>query len=878
MTRNEYLRHHRILRNWRQGDVARQLDIPLSTLQRWERGVHHPSAYYRAKLCTLFDLSPQELGLVEEAQPPQEETDEKPQPPEPVPEPALWTVPHTRNPHFTGRESYLEQIIHLFSQTARELLTDQVRVPQAYVLKGLGGIGKTQIAVEYAYRAHEQKRYVHTLWIMAASQESILTSFTALADLLPALPSRGETNQQKLVTMVIKWLERCPQPWLLIVDNADNPSLVHPYLPRLGNGCILLTTRASAVNLFATSLEVDNMSITEATTFLLRRADRNWTDLSPTEREKTTQHVVALAQFPLALDQAGAYIEETRCRFSTYFQLYQESRQRLLARRGTQITHYPESVATTWSLAFESIEQVNQAAAELLQLCTFCVPDSIPEELLIKGAPHWPPLLKEAVTDLFRFNQIMETLLTFSLVKRQIEDSSLSLHRLVQAIQMERMSALKQRQWAERLVGVVNTLFPSGRNAETWHQCRRYLTYVEVCSSLIEQWKLISPEAGRLLHQAGIYANIHAQYAQAEQWLTQACAIHQQVQGTEHPQVAESLNSLAMLYQTLGRYEEAEPLFLRALSIGEHQLGTEHPAIASYLNSLGMMYKSRGRYEEAEPLFLRALSIGEHQWGAEHPAIAIYLNNLATIYGLRGRYEEAEPLFLRALSIGEHQLGTEHPRVAGFLTDLAKVYELRGKYEEAEPLFLRALSIGEHQWGTEHPQVAECLHSLARLYTHQGKYEEAEPLLQRALQIQACALSPDHPQVAESLNSLALLSRNQGKDTEAELIYQRVLSIREQHLGQHHPETAQTLHDLAVFREKQGNRGEALIQAQRALAIRSHALGDVHPKTVATQALYDQLLQKPVCAEGETTSRQRGEGTLEPRRETDGVNRYGHIL
>jgi transcriptional regulator with XRE-family HTH domain len=578
MSRNELLCQHRIRRNWRQSDIAEQLDVPLSTVQRWERGIHRPSAYYRAKLCDLFGLSPQELGLIEESPRQQEEEEGRQQQREPVPERALWTVPQTRNPHFTGREQYLERLLHFFSQSEEALPIDQTVVPRAFVLKGLGGIGKTQIAVEYAYRAYEQQSYVHTLWITAASEEAILTSLTALAELLPALPARGETDQQKLVAAVIHWLEQCPQPWLLIVDQAENPSLVHPYLPRLGNGCILLTTRASAVNLFDSSLTIDNMSITEGITFLLRRADRWWADLSPAEREEATHLVVTLAQFPLALDQAAAYIEETRCRFSTYLRLYQQSRQRLLARRGMQRTNYPDSVATTWSFAFERIEQVNPAAAELLQLCSFCPSGPIPEELLTRGAPHWPPLLQEAVADHFSFNQMLETLFTFSLVQRQAEDSWLSLHPLVQVVQMERMIPSEQRQWAKRLMHAVNALFPSGKETERGLLCQRYLPYVEACALLIRQWKLTSPEAGRLLHEAGVYARIHAQHAQSEQWLTQACTIRQQVRGTEHPEVAESLNELATLYRCQGKYKEAESLYLRILTIQEHQLDAEHPA------------------------------------------------------------------------------------------------------------------------------------------------------------------------------------------------------------------------------------------------------------------------------------------------------------
>jgi tetratricopeptide (TPR) repeat protein len=187
MARNDRLRQHRIARNWRQQDVADQLGIAVLTIQRWERGSQQPSAYYRVKLCALFGISAQELGLIEELQPLMES--------EPLDEGAahldeiqLWTVPYARNPHFTGREELLQLLEQHFSpQPAEQAATmHQVALTQAQAIKGLGGIGKTQTAVEYAYRSREQGLYNHTLWINAASEEAILNSFAALADFLPS--------------------------------------------------------------------------------------------------------------------------------------------------------------------------------------------------------------------------------------------------------------------------------------------------------------------------------------------------------------------------------------------------------------------------------------------------------------------------------------------------------------------------------------------------------------------------------------------------------------------------------------------------------------------------------------------------------------------
>jgi transcriptional regulator with XRE-family HTH domain len=360
---------------------------------------------------------------------------------------ALWTVPLARNPHFTGRDDLLSALAAQLSpqEAGQPAALRCAALTQAQVIKGLGGIGKTQTAVEYAYRAREQGRYSHTLWIAAGSLEALLMSFAALADLLPGVAESLETDQSKLVAAVLRWLEHCQQPWLLLVDNADDLAMVQPYLPLKGPGSILLTTRASAVGWLAPSLEVDAMGIMEGTELLLRRAQR-FAGATDEEINEAANLVVALGQFPLALDQAGAYIEETGCSLADYLHLYQTHRHALLSRRGRQATRYPASVATTWELSFQQVEQTNPAAAELLRLCAFLAPDHIPEELLTRGAPHWPTALQEAVADRFHFNQALETLLAFSLVKRLADQRLLSIHRLVQAVQRERMEPREQRQ------------------------------------------------------------------------------------------------------------------------------------------------------------------------------------------------------------------------------------------------------------------------------------------------------------------------------------------------------------------------------------------------------------------------------------------------
>ncbi|GJL50339.1 MAG: hypothetical protein NPIRA01_15660 [Nitrospirales bacterium] len=299
-------------------------------------------------------------------------------------------------------------------------------------------------------------------------------------------------------------------------------------------------------------------------------------------------------------------------------------------------------------------------------------------------------------------------------------------------------------------------------------------------------------EFGQAWQNAGLYD-------QALPYYTEALAIREKNLSRDDPDLAISLNNLALLYETQGKYAEAEPLYQRAIQIDEVALGPNHPGLATDLNNLALLYETQGKYAEAEPLYQRALAINEQALGADHPQVALNLNNLALLYKTQGKYAEAEPLYQRALRISETALGPTHPSVAIRLNNLAALYDSQGKYAEAEPLYQRALAINEQALGADHPQVALNLNNLAALYDSQGKYAEAEPLYQRAIQIDEVALGPNHPGLATDLNNLALLYKTQGKYAEAEPLYQRAYDIVKARLGLDHPNTKTVLSNYVDF-------------------------------------------------------------------------------
>jgi tetratricopeptide (TPR) repeat protein len=715
--------------------------------------------------------------------------------------PAIWNIPSSRNPFFTGREDLLTQL-HTHLQTTQ---TATVSQPQA--ISGLGGIGKTQLAIEYAYLYRHE--YQAVLWASADTTETLNSAYSEIARLLN-LPQKDAQEQDVLVQAVKDWLSM-HQGWLLILDNADEPTVLVPFLPPHVGGQLLVTTRASDLSTlgrgFGHVFTVKTFGEEVSALFLLYRAGLLPVDETLDQAEASIRHLALdisreLGGLPLALDQAGAYLSTTGSRLDDYLRLFQQRHAQFLKeRRGME---HPEPVATTWDISFKSVERQNPASADLLRLCAFLAPDAIPETIFTEGAQELGPILAPVADDAYLLNQAIECLRAYSLVTRDPQDRTLTVHRLVQAVLRDtlptrqrkhwfpwfhqREGLKNQKQWMQCAVHAVEAACPEPEFAH-WSTFEHFLPHVFTCATWIEQMPIVTFSAGLLLNRTGQYLNDRGRYREAEPLYQRALSISEQVQGASHPDTASSLNNLAGLYWNQGRYAEAEPLLRRALAINEQKLGANHPDTANSLNSLAELYDSQGKYAEAEPLLRRALAINEQELGATHPNTALSLNNLAGLYYAQGKYVEAEPLYQRALAIQEQELGASHPTTALSLNNLAALYYAQGKYGEAEPLYQRALTIYEQELGPTHPDTALSLNNLAALYRVQGKYTEAEPLFQRALAICEQELGATHPNTASSLNNLALLQHAQGKYAETEPLFQRALAICQQTLGSEHPNT-----------------------------------------------------------------------------------------
>jgi len=727
---------------------------------------------------------------------------------------SFWLMPIPENPFFTGREEILHQL--------QDILHFRP-VHQAAALTGLGGMGKTQIAAHYAYSHRYEYRAV--LWCLADSVASLNLGLAAMARILD-LPEKEATEQKIIIAAVMHWLATHTH-WLLVLDNVDEVKIVGE-LTALAKGearHILLTARTQVTEPFAQSVAVHKMSWNEGAGFLLRRALDKPRYISGKihecydERDENDaiKLVEMLGALPLALDQAGAYIRETQCGFAGYLDRYQTHGHALLQERGMLSDQdHPESVAITWLLSFEKIAAENPTAIEILCLCAFLYPDSIPEEVF----QEW---------DVLALDKALKLSLKYSFVQRHSQTKILTIHRLVQTILRHEMDEAMRRSWAEKAVRAVVSVFPNPKDISNWLSCERLLPCAQTCAELIEEWKLESKEAGRLLNEISYYLNSKADYEQAKPLIERALAIHEKVFGKEHPDVATSLNNLAELHKTQGDYEQAKPLYERSLAILEKVHGKEHPLVTTSLNNLAALYYSQGDYEQTKPLLERALAIREKVFDKEHPDVATSLNNLAELHRTQGDYEQAKPLYERSLAILEKVHGKEYPSVASCLNNLALLSYSQGDYEQAKPLIERSLAIREKVFGKEHPDVATSLNNLAELHRTQGDYDQAKPLFERSLAIWEKVHGKEHPLVATSLNNLALLYDSQGDYNQAKPLFERSLAIDEKVYGKEHPDVARDINNLARLYYSQGDYEQAKPLYERSLAILEKVHGKEHP-------------------------------------------------
>ena len=594
--------------------------------------------------------------------------------------PPVWNVSYHRNPNFTGREKILTELQERFeSGSAKQ------------VIHGLGGVGKSQIAAEYIYR--NSFNYAVVWWIRAEEGSSLIADYTALAKALH-LPEKDAEEQEVIIQAVQRWLNTHNE-WLLIFDNTRDAESIVNYLPQSSSGHVLITSRNPYWTTIGTPLNIDVWNRDESITFLKKRTGQN-----DVENANTLADV--LGDLPLALEQSAAFIETTQKRFEEYLILL-NSRRKELWEREQQPTDYPRTVATTWAMAFDAVQDIT-LAKDLLLFCSIAAPDDIPKSLLRKALEYTVSHCSDTVViDSFELDDAVKTLCSYSLIKSNFD--TFSIHRLIQAVTKDRLSNEKTAHFRHIMLKVLSKRFPDEVfNAPSrWPACEQIMPHAEKLAEEVANDGEQGKEMAILLNKMGLYQYSRALFSKAEPLIRRALEIEEKLFGPDHQKVTLPLNNLGITLSARGKHADAELLHQRALEIKEKLFGPDHPETAYSFHNLADSLRMQGKYAKAEKLYRQALDIWEKQLGSDHRVVAWCLNNLGITLSVQGKHADAKALCKRALKIQEKLLGPDHPDIVRTLQSLVFLLKAEGKDANAEALFQRALQICEKAYGKSHP-------------------------------------------------------------------------------------------------------------------------------------------------------------------------------
>jgi len=708
--------------------------------------------------------------------------------PFPESEPTIWNLP-PRHQFFTGREDLLARL-------RERLAAGTTPATKVQVLTGLGGIGKSALAVEYAYRFRSDYRLG---WMITADSSASLTAGAEGLARTLGLPGNDLRDERSLLEGLRQWLETNGS-WLLILDDANEPEVLKPLLPRSASGHILVTSRNLQWENVAQRIEVDVLP-RAASTYLLRERTKQG-DIVNAERV-----AAALGDLPLALEMASAYCAQT----GTSLVDYAEELER--GHGGVGIA----SIATSADLWLSKLEQESPAAMQLINLLAFFADTAISPDVIVNHAEVLSEPLLSFVRDERIFADAIAQLEQTSFLRR--DGMLLIMHPFAQALIRERMVEGRRREVARTAVALLDAAlpeFPFGAwDAEVAATHDSLDQHALAAAGHAEALGVALETVARLFAKLGSNRSMANDFVGARAAFERALAIDERVLGPEHPQTGADLNNLGKVLANQGDLTGARVMFERALAIDERVFGRDHPQTAADLNNLGLVLRALGDLTGSRATFEQALAIDERSLGPQHPQTAAQLNNLGLVLGDLGDHVGARAAFERALGIDEKVLGPTHPNVAIRNQNLGVVLGKSGDFLGAKAAFERALVIAEKAFGPEHLLIAELLRRLAWALWQLGDIQRGIASLTRSISVYRVA--GDRHQIAESERLLAMMQEGSGNIATAEEAYIQTLGNYEalgDQLG-----VSTILYEISAFYQRNDRARDAATALSKSIQI-----------------------------------------------------------
>jgi len=758
-------------------------------------------------------------------------------------------LPFGRNKNFVGRNSQLEQL-SLNIQTEDHF--------QRIAIVGLGGVGKTQIALEIAYRMKELSSESAVFWVPANDSSAFEQAYLKIGQTLQ-IP--GINDKKADVKQLVKdeLSRKSLRKWLMVVDNADDVTLfskddqsysfpLDKYLPESSQGLIIFTTRTMgvAIDLVGdqageTVIAVEKMSLDEAKTLLkVGLVSKDSMD----DNMATVELLDLLTCLPLAIAQAAAFISKNQIEICKYIALYKEGEENMISilsenfKAQARYESAKNPVATTWLISFNQIKLEDPLAAEYLAFMSCVSQRDIPVSIL-------PP------QQTLKMNKALGTLKAFSFINQRTTlhdcSDSYDVHGLVHLatrnwLKTDPKDGGQLTIWSGITLDRPAEIFPKGHheNRAKWTLYLPHAHYILASPYLPNghekaQWTLLYNIAW-CLRSSG-------DYRAAEGIARRDLKLREAVLGPSSRDTLSSVNNLAVVLECQGKDEEAELMSRRALDGRELVLGMEDPDTLTSVSDLALVLHGQGKYKEAEKMNRHALE-GRERLGPLLEDTLTSINNLANVLRSQAQYEEAEELSRRALEGRQEVLGKLHPDTLTSVDDLASILEFQARYDKVEQLYRQALEGRKQALGAQHPDTLTSMSKLASVLQSRGKYKAAEEMNRKVLQERERVLGLQHPDTLTSASNLADVLYRQCCYGKAEELWQRAWGCQKVTLGIHHPSTLRSASNLAGLFQTQRKWKEATIMNQEVLARYRESHGPHHPYTLTSMSNFAELLQE----------------------------------